>query len=90
MFELAQALPAGLAEWLQFGVLGLVVMGMLVGWIVPGRVYDREQQRADRLEQENARLRHHNEDKIVPLLVRVMDVLDRSQRLDRRGNSSDG
>lgn len=66
-------------EWLRFGVLGLVVLSMIVGWLVPGRIYDRAIQRAERLEEENQRLRERLEEQVIPLLTRVMDVLDRRE-----------
>lgn len=72
-------------DWLQFGAMGLVVLSVIVGWLTPGRQTEREQQRADRLEEENARLRQVAEDRTIPLLIRAMDVLERSQELDRRG-----
>lgn len=82
---LAQTLPPGVGEWVERGVLGLVVVALIMGWLTPGRQTEREATRADRLEAENQRLRELNEDRTIPLLVRVVDVLDRSQRLDRRG-----
>lgn len=75
----AQAV-ADLAQWAQYGVLGLVVVALLMGWLVPGRYFDREVRRGDRLEAENERLRHQVEDRVIPLLTRAMDVLDRSRR----------
>lgn len=66
-------------DWIQYGVLGLVVLSIIVGWLTPGRQTEREASRADRLEQENQRLRQHTEDKVIPLLVRAMDLLERIQ-----------
>lgn len=79
----AQALPAGMEVWLERGILGLVVLSLIMGWLTPGRQTDREAKRADRLEEENQRLRGLWEDRGIPLLTRAIDVLDRSP--DSRG-----
>lgn len=68
------------ADWIQYGVLGLVLLSLIVGWLDLGRTTAREAKRADRLEEENARLRQHTEDQVIPLLVRAMDLLDRQAR----------
>lgn len=87
---LAQLLPSSGPEgWMQYGVLGLLVVSIILGWLVPGRHHDRVSARADRLEEENDRLREHNEERVVPLLTRALEVLERSQRLDRRGDYRD-
>lgn len=86
---LAQAAGApGVVEWLQYGVLGLVVVAIILGWLVPGRTYEREVKRADRLEEENERLREHNEQRVVPLLTRAMDLLDQLPSSRSRGSDS--
>lgn len=69
----------GPVEWLQYGVLGLVVLSLIIGWLVPGRIYDRAVKRAERLEEENERLRERMEERVIPLLTRVMDLLNRRE-----------
>lgn len=66
-------------EWLRFGVLGLVVLSLIVGWLVPGRIHERTLQQLERLEEENARLRERLEEKVIPLVTRAIDVLDRRE-----------
>lgn len=78
-------LPLG--DWVQYGVAGLVVLALIIGWLVPGHAYKREAERADRLAEENQRLRDHNETRVVPLLERALGVLDAQRRVtdDREG-----
>lgn len=71
--------------WAELGVGGLLFVAFVVGWVVPGRVYDREAARADRLEEENGRIRDHVEQRIVPLVTQAIGVLERA-RADRRGD----
>lgn len=68
------------ADWLQFGVAGAVIVSIIVGWLTPGRQTEREQARADRLEEEVLRLMKHNEERVIPLLVRAMELLEEERR----------
>lgn len=72
--------PATAFEWAQYGVLGLVIVAILAGWLVPGRHYDRAVQRADRLEAENRELRDRIENKVVPLVHDAITALARRER----------
>lgn len=72
---LAQASP-WVDPLVEYGVLGIIVA---ILFTFARHAYNREAKRADRLEEENNRLRRHNEEKIIPLLVRAMDALNRGQ-----------
>jgi hypothetical protein len=65
-------------RWVEFGILGLIVLSMVTGWIVPGPVYRRECDARDRLEEENARLRDRTEEHVLPLVTRATDALARA------------
>lgn len=67
-------------DWVQYGVLGLVVLSLITGWLVPGWAWRREAERADRLAQENARLREHIEDRVVPLIERALATIPPERR----------
>lgn len=69
--------PSVAAEWLQYGALGLIVVALIFGWLVPGRIYDRAVERADRLETENQQLRDRIENKVVPLVHDAITALAR-------------
>lgn len=60
--------PSQLSDWTQYGPIGLLVIAFLMGWVVPGPTHKREQERGDRLEQENRDLHAKIEDKVVPLV----------------------
>jgi fructose-specific phosphotransferase system IIC component len=57
--------------FLQYGVLGLVVIGFLTGWIVPGP-------QAKLLISENARLQGLIEEKVIPLTATYSSTMERS------------
>lgn len=76
---LAQADPTDLAELAQYGVLGIVVVAMLVGWLIPGPTHKRETERADRLETELRTLRERTEERVIPLVTRALDLIERPQ-----------
>lgn len=78
MFLLAQAS----IDLAQYGALGIMVAALFT---FAYRAYDREAKRADRLEQENNRLRKHAEENVIPLLVRAMDVLEHSSHRHSQG-----
>ena len=80
LLVLAQApVPEVVAErWVEFGIAGLVILSLMMGWLVPGKVYDKAVERGDRLEAENRQLRDRIEDKVVPLMHRAIDAIERS------------
>lgn len=55
----------------QYGPLGLMVLGFITGWIVPGPM-------ARRLEAENARLTRLIEDKLLPMTETYGSTLQRT------------
>lgn len=57
----------------EFGVLGALVV--LLG-VFAYRAYRREVERADRLEEENGRLRDSIEGRVVPLVERALSIID--------------
>lgn len=62
---------------LQYGVLGLVVIGFATGWIVPGP-------QAKALAAENARLSGLIDNKIFPMLEQYASTMERAaQALER-------
>lgn len=80
-----QQVSLPIEPWLQWGALGLVLLAVILGYLVPYKAHRREQERADRLEAEVDRLRQVNEDRMLPLLARALDVLERA-KVDRRGD----
>jgi hypothetical protein len=74
---LAQTVPSppDLPLWAQWGLLGFVVLGFMTRRLVPGWTYDREAERADRLEIENSRLRDRVETKVLPLIHEAIHAL---------------
>lgn len=60
-----------IGSFLQYGVLGLVVVGFITGWIAPGY-------QAKALAAENARLLALFENKLFPLIESSADALGRS------------
>lgn len=72
--------------WLTWGVLGLVLMLMVTGHIVPGHVPKQKDQEIDRLVAENAKLRDKVTDDVLPALYESTTVLrDAVEALNRRG-----
>jgi hypothetical protein len=67
----ATGVPTDVAAWLQYGVIGLVVLGFLTGKVRRGADYDQVQA-------ENARLRAVMEDRVLPALIRSNEVLGRA------------
>lgn len=62
----------GVGNLVQYGVLGLLVIGFITGWVVPGRVALYHQERADRAE---AVMR----DQVIPLLARAAAIIERAE-----------
>lgn len=91
---LAQAAEGGGStdtDWIglaQYGVLGLVVLGFIVGKIVPGYIYERRVAEHAAEKEENRRLEGTIKDRVIPALVQSSDVLTRVMayldRLDER------
>lgn len=66
--------PAAASSWdlfLQYGVLGLLVVGFVTGWIVPGY-------QAKQLLEENRRLTALVEGKVFPLLETTGQTFDKA------------
>lgn len=59
------------ANLIQYGVLGIVVIGFIFGWIVPGPT-------AKQLISENTRLNDMIEAKLLPMIERSAAALERS------------
>jgi hypothetical protein len=59
------------ADFLQYGVLGLVVIGFITGWIVPGP-------QAKALAAENARLSGLIEGKLFPMFEQYAGAMERA------------
>lgn len=65
---------------LELGVVGIGLVLFLTGRIHSKSAFERESQRADRLEQENREIRDRVEKDVIPLLIRAADALTRSAR----------
>lgn len=76
----AQAAPDP-GPWLNYGVAGLVVLCLIMGWLVSGKAYAREAARADRLEAELDARNKYIAEKVVPLLTRAVIILDHRSRV---------
>lgn len=72
---LAAAAEPGWENLAQYGVLGLVVLGFVLGKIVPGYIYERKVLEADAERAENRRLEETMKEKVIPALVRSADVM---------------
>lgn len=92
----ASSAAAPVSDLLQYGVLGLVVIGFATGWIVPGP-------QAKALAAENTRLSTLIEGKLFPMLEQYATTMERaaialertSEAMDRQalresGRSSQG
>lgn len=64
-------------ELVNYGTLGLLVLGLISGKIATGRERDREAARADKAESELAAIRLKVEDQVIPLLTRATDLMAR-------------
>lgn len=63
--------PPAVGDFLQYGVLGLVVVGFATGWIVPGP-------QAKALAAENARLSALIDGKIFPVLEQYASTMEKA------------
>lgn len=69
--ETASASGDSISNFLQYGVLGLVVIGFITGWIVPGP-------QAKALAAENARLSALIEGKLFPMFEQYTGTMERA------------
>lgn len=77
-FEVVLAQTAEPNDWTslaQYGVLGLVVLGFILGKIVPGYVYERRLEEAERKDEEIQRLRVSIEERVIPALIKSTEAL---------------
>lgn len=61
LLAVENAPPDPLNGWASYGVLGLLVLALLIGYLVPGYIYKR-------VEEENSRLRELVDTKVYPLI----------------------
>lgn len=87
MTVLAQATGDGAIPWetfLNYGVLGLVFLLFLAGYLYPKPMIQHLQNENERLRLDNEKVRDENtklragiEERVVPAMVRVTDLLSR-------------
>lgn len=74
--------PDNPIAWVQWGgvvgVLLLLVVGFLKGWIVSGRTYQAEVDRRTQVEADNQEQVIFFRDQVMPLLTRTQDVLTKT------------
>lgn len=63
----------------QYGVLGLILLLILLGKLVPGYMYERREEELKALQNKLDRLETIIEERVIPALVRSTDVLAKSQ-----------
>lgn len=91
MFPLLAA-GAGLTAWViadldpvsslsQYGVLGLAVIALLTGWIVPGPTGKAKDAEISRLLIENQRLQGVVEDHLIPIAAEYAKSMQESSRV---------
>lgn len=83
VWVIAQEGGGDFATFAQYGVLGLVVLAMIFGKLVPGYIYERRVEEIRQLQSEVAELRHTIEEKVIPALIRSTDVL--AQYVEQKG-----
>lgn len=69
---------------LERGVIGVFVVLLILGIVVPKFVADRETKRADAAEERERQMRDKIDDKILPLLAEVARELAESTEARRR------
>lgn len=81
---LAQAASSGdIVAFVQYGVLGLVVLGFIAGWIWPKPSVDRLLRDNARLENQVDELTRIYQSEVIPTMVRSSEVLVKvHQRLE--------
>jgi len=67
-------------EFLNYGVLGVVVLGFLFGWIVPKPTHDREVARGDKAEIERDKLILVMQEKVIPALMDSTRTLEEARK----------
>lgn len=84
LMTVAETAPSAgqfLDGWLQYGVLGLLVVAFILGWIVPGWY-------AKQLVEENKRLSVLIEEKVLPMTATYGLTMDRaSSALERAADA---
>jgi hypothetical protein len=71
----------------QFGVLGLVVVGFMLGWIWAKPAVDRLQHDLDRALADLRRLEELDREVIIPAITRSSELIQRiSEELGRRND----
>lgn len=63
----------------QYGVLGLILLLILLGKLVPGYMYDRREEELKSLQMKLDRLESIIEERVIPALVRSTDALTKVQ-----------
>jgi len=74
----AEATPTGLVDLAQYGVLGIVAVGLIV---FARNAHKREQDRADRMEAENRRLNELLLERVIPALTSATHAAKQSADL---------
>lgn len=77
--QTSQALS--IETWIQWGILGVILVLILLGHLVPGWVVKEKNEAIDSLLAENRELRNRFED-VIPLLARAVETL--GQTADER------
>ena len=69
----------------QYGVLGIILLLVIFGKLVPGYIYDRRVQEHEADKAEMRRLEETLKERVIPALTKSTDVLaEMSQYLDDR------
>lgn len=69
--------PTSLFSWAQYGVLGLLILAMIFGKIVPGYILQQREKELADTKAELSALRKNLEETVIPALVRSTDILAR-------------
>ena len=72
--------PPFLGPILNFGVLGIGFMALMVGAAVPGWLYKQMRAERDQARAETAELRMRMDEKTIPMLQQVAQVLGEAVR----------
>lgn len=80
-----------LSQLAEFGVVGFGIWLLYTGRLVTKSTFERERDRADRLEAENKEIRDGVEKDVIPLVTRAVDILTMvSRNLDSQWRSHRG
>lgn len=88
-FILAQQVTGGGVEGLEFldflnlGVLAVLVVAFIKGWVIPGFIYNKTEQEKDEKEEELAELRKKLEDEMLPQWWKTTDLLARFAKKEK-------